>query len=105
MEGFHRYQEFKQYPEPRMDGFHHYHSEIGAVINRESSCHKDSSFKKIDQEGSGIKKIGMLVDPSTEMTKMLVGSSTKMLWAYHGSSPEVWIYHESLSASRHKWVT
>jgi hypothetical protein len=48
------------------------------VISGESSCQEDSSFKKIDQEESGIKKIGMLVDPSTEMTEMLVGSGTKM---------------------------
>jgi hypothetical protein len=52
--------------------------ELVRVISGEISCQEDSCFKKIYQEGSGIKKIGMLVDPSTEMTEMLVGSGTKM---------------------------
>jgi hypothetical protein len=34
IEGFHPYQEFKQYPEPRMEGFHRYHSGIGAGHQR-----------------------------------------------------------------------
>jgi hypothetical protein len=83
-----KYQEFKQYPEPRMDGFHRaeprmegfhrHHSGIGAGHQRGEFLPRRFQFQEDRPGGFGIKKIGMLVDPSTEKTEMLVGSGTKM---------------------------